>query len=151
MYRKAKEGYERAYGNSQHVDVLRACNNVGNVLRKQGKFVEAEPLLLQAFEGYKSSVGEHNLKTLRALENLGTLYENMGRFEDAEKMLKVAVEGYESQSSSDVSAEHPELIKALKTLVELYTKQGKGQEKKSVLKRAESFGVDQSRLLSTKR
>ena len=50
----------------------------------QGRYEEAEPLLLQALELRKRLLGENHPDVATSLNNLAVLYDSQGRYEEAE-------------------------------------------------------------------
>lgn len=56
-----------------------ADSALGECLTTQGRYAEAEPLLLQSYENLQSSQGANNPRTRLALERLVVLYEKWGR------------------------------------------------------------------------
>jgi serine/threonine-protein kinase len=66
-----------------HFWVALANDALGECLTIQGRYDQAEPLLLQSYESLKSSQGTHNPRTRLALQRLVALYEDWGKFETA--------------------------------------------------------------------
>jgi tetratricopeptide (TPR) repeat protein len=62
----------------------------------QGKYDRSVPLLREALDGLRRSVGEQHPSTLYVLHNLGVAYLKMGKLDEAEKTLSVALEGRRS-------------------------------------------------------
>ena len=67
----------------EHFWVALANDALGECLTTQGRYDEAEPLLLQSYESLKSSQGANNPRTRLALQRLVVLYEDWGRFATA--------------------------------------------------------------------
>lgn len=66
-------------------ETLAAIQGYGACLTTQGKFEEAEKLLMDAYAGCKRTLGDNNDKTILILENLVTLFENSGNQEKHKK------------------------------------------------------------------
>ena len=67
----------------EHFWVALANDALGESLTTQGRYDEAEPLLLQSYESLKSSQGASNPRTQIALQRIITLYEKWGRLDAA--------------------------------------------------------------------
>jgi tetratricopeptide (TPR) repeat protein len=66
--------------------VVTSLNNLGNCLRQQGKFVEAEPLYQRALDIKKKTGGAFHKDLVMILENYAKLLRAMGREAEATKM-----------------------------------------------------------------
>jgi tetratricopeptide (TPR) repeat protein len=85
------------YG-KEHINTALSLNNVGAILTKQGKNIEAEPFYLRAL-----SIREKNLDPLDSeigisVFNLGTLYLEINRYELAEKNIKRAIDIFQESA-----------------------------------------------------
>jgi serine/threonine-protein kinase len=69
----------------EHFWVALANDALGECLMNQGRYDEAEPLLLQSYENLKSSQGTNNPRTRLALQRLVALYQASGNSGAAEK------------------------------------------------------------------
>ncbi|SLM37612.1 kinesin light [Lasallia pustulata] len=58
MYRRALEGYEKAWG-PENTSTLETVNNLGNLYADQGKMAEAEAMYRRALEGQDGRSGSH--------------------------------------------------------------------------------------------
>jgi serine/threonine protein kinase len=67
----------------EHFWVALANGALGECLTTQGRYAEAEPLLLQSYESLKSSQGATNPRTHLALRRLITLYNDWGKHDTA--------------------------------------------------------------------
>ena len=72
--------------------MLQSLNNLGNVLRAQGRLREAEPLLREALEKRRRVLGEEHPSTLRSINSLGVLLQAQGRLREAEPYFREALE-----------------------------------------------------------
>ena len=57
----------------------------------QGKFVEAEPVYLEALKIYQDVHGENHLDVAAMLNNLGVLHRKHGQYADAQRLLSRAL------------------------------------------------------------
>ncbi|SLM39117.1 beta transducin-like protein het-e4s, partial [Lasallia pustulata] len=73
MYRRALEGYEKAWG-PEHTSTLNTVHNLGLLYAGQGKMAEAEAMYRRALEGYEKAWGPEHTSTLDTVHNLGHLY-----------------------------------------------------------------------------
>jgi serine/threonine protein kinase len=62
-----------------HPDVAHVRTGMGELLIKQKKYAEAEPVLLRALEVRMKIFGEPHLRTQRTIKDLGDLYEQWGK------------------------------------------------------------------------
>jgi serine/threonine protein kinase len=69
----------------EHFWVALANGALGECLTTQGRYDEAEPLLLQSYESLKSSQGTTNPRTRLALRRLITLYDDWGKHDTANR------------------------------------------------------------------
>ena len=65
--------------------LARAESNLGNALRAQQRYEEAEPLLLNGYQHMRDAKGDDYLETRAARERLILLYEQWGKPEEAAK------------------------------------------------------------------
>ena len=72
MYRRALDGYEKALG-ADHPSTLSTVNNLGNLLKQQGKYDEAYVMYRRALDGREKALGADHLSTLDTVNNLGIL------------------------------------------------------------------------------
>ena len=63
LYRRALAGKEAVLG-ADHLETLKAVNNLALCLKKQGKADEAEPLYRRALEGWERNLGVEHPSTL---------------------------------------------------------------------------------------
>ncbi|KAL9122459.1 MAG: hypothetical protein Q9187_000988 [Circinaria calcarea] len=72
MYRRALDGYEKAWG-PDHTSTLNTVNNLGLLYADQGKHSEAEKMYRRALDGYEKAWGPDHPSTLRTIDNLRLL------------------------------------------------------------------------------
>jgi tetratricopeptide (TPR) repeat protein len=71
--------------------------NLGNLYYQQGKYTEAEPLLLRALQLREQSSGSDDSSVANLLVNLGNLYYQQGKYAEAKPLLQRAVQILEQQ------------------------------------------------------
>ena len=71
------EGFERVLG-VDHPDTLGSVNNLGMLLKEQGKLEEAETMLRRNLEGESKISGANHQDTFNARGNLGLLLMKRG-------------------------------------------------------------------------
>ena len=96
----------------EHPDTLSSMGNLAVVYYEDGRYVDAEALILEALEIEKRILGEEHPDTLTSLGNLAVLYEATGRNADAEPLylevlqVRTRVQG----------TEHPDTLKSMHDL-----------------------------------
>lgn len=98
----------------------------------QSKFVEAEPLYLQALAIYQDVYGENHLDVAVTLNNLGVLHRKHGQYADAKRLLTRALEIKERV----LGPENPEIALALTNLATLHLAQREWASAVTLLERA---------------
>ena len=86
----------------------------------QEKFVEAEPVYLEALKIYQDVHGENHLDVAAMLNNLGVLHRKHGQYADAQKLLMRALAIKEQL----LGPSHLEVALALSNLAALHVAQG---------------------------
>jgi tetratricopeptide (TPR) repeat protein len=84
-----------------HPDVATSLNNLAGLYESQGRYKEAEPLLLEALTMRKQLLGEAHPAVASSLFNLGALRYNQGRYSEAQTLLLQAQPIYLSQLGPD--------------------------------------------------
>ena len=74
---------------------MASVNNLGLLLKVQGKLVEAEPLYSRALAGKESTLGPMHASTLASVNNLGLLLKAQGKMAEAEPLYRRALAGKE--------------------------------------------------------
>ena len=90
---------ERTQG-VDHPETLASANNLGLLLKVQGKFTEAEQFHRRALEGQERTLGRDHPDTLTSVGNLGSLLKAQGKFTKAEPFIRRALEGQERAANS---------------------------------------------------
>jgi len=85
---------------------------MGLLLAKQGRLDEAEPLLREALEGCRRTLGEEHSDTLSSINSMGMLRMAQGKLGEAEPLLREALEGHRRT----LGAEHPKTLDVKKNL-----------------------------------
>ena len=62
-------------------------NNLGMLYQDQGKLDQAEPLLIEALDAKRATLGDRHPHTLISILNLGMVYQDQGKLEEAEPLL----------------------------------------------------------------
>ena len=75
--RRALEGEREVLG-PRHPSTLNSVNNLASLLKKQGKYDEAEPLYREALKVWRETLGDRHPLTLAYMNNLGNLLQDMG-------------------------------------------------------------------------
>jgi tetratricopeptide (TPR) repeat protein len=69
----------------------KARNNLAELYRLQGRYVEAEPLLQESLAIRERALGPDHAAVAASLRNLAELYRSQGRFKEAEPLFKRSV------------------------------------------------------------
>ena len=85
---RALEGNERTLG-PDHKDTLILVNELGMLLRAQGKLNEAEPLYRRALEGFERTLGPDHRNTWYSRGNLGIVLMKLGNKEGRPQITQV--------------------------------------------------------------
>ncbi|MDB9454430.1 tetratricopeptide repeat protein [Dolichospermum circinale] len=101
-----------------------SLNNLASLYYNQGKYSEAEPLLLDALEMRKRLFTNDHPDVASSLNNLAYLYYNQGKYSEAEPLLLDALEMRRRLFTND----HPDVASSLNNLASLYYNQGRYSE-----------------------
>ena len=116
----------------KQLELADSLNNLGSLYDFQGRYEEAEPLLLQALEMRKRILGENHADVATSLNNLAGLYKSQGRYEQAEPFLVQALE----MRKRIFRENHPHVATSLNNLAYLYYFQGRYEEVEPLLVQA---------------
>ncbi len=94
---------------------------VGSCLDSDGRWKEAETLVVQVMEFRKKVLGDEHPETLASMNNLAVLYDNQGKYEAAEPLYVETLR----LSKQVLGDEHPETLTSMNNLALLYDNQGK--------------------------
>jgi tetratricopeptide (TPR) repeat protein len=101
-----------------------SLNNLAVLYDNQGKYSEAEPLLLDALEMRKQLFTGDHPDVASSLNNLALLYHSQGRYSEAEPLYLDALKMRRRLFTND----HPDVASSLNNLALLYHNQGKYSE-----------------------
>ena len=73
----------------EHPDVATSYNNLAGLYSDQGRYIEAEPLLIKALELRQRLLGEEHPDVATSYNNLAGLYSDQGRYSEAEPNLEL--------------------------------------------------------------
>jgi class 3 adenylate cyclase/tetratricopeptide (TPR) repeat protein/DNA-binding XRE family transcriptional regulator len=111
---------------------IRLLHQVGCYLRDRGLYVQAEPLLLQAFKLYEQEAGSEDSDTASSLNDLAWLYYLQGKYEQAEPLLQRALTIREQVLGND----HVDTAVTLNNLAWLYMQQSRYTQAEPLYQRA---------------
>ncbi len=107
-----------------YLSVANSLNHLAYLYNSQGRYAEAEPLLLQALEIDKQLLGSSHPDVAMSLNNLAALYNSQGRYTEAEPLLLEALE----MRKQLLGSSHPDVAISLNNLAYLYNSQGRYTE-----------------------
>jgi tetratricopeptide (TPR) repeat protein len=122
---------ERELG-ANHPDTLTSISNLASVLRRQGRYEEAESMNRRALKGYEKELGANHPDTLTSVGNLALVLQRQGRYEKAESMNRRALEGREKE----LGANHPDTLISVGNLASMLQHQGRYEKAESMNRRA---------------
>ena len=105
-------------------DFASTISNLAYLYYYQGRYDQAEPLLVQALELSKRLLGEDHPDVATSLNNLAALYKSQGRYDQAEPLYLQALELRKRLLGED----HPYVASSLNNLAYLYYSQGRYAE-----------------------
>lgn len=111
---------------------IRLLHQAGCYLRDRGLYVQAEPLLLQAFKLYEQEAGSKDPDMARSLNDLAWLYYLQGKYEQAEPLLQRALTIREQVLGND----HVDTAVTLNNLAWLYMQQSRYTQAEPLYQRA---------------
>ncbi|KAK9384161.1 hypothetical protein V1515DRAFT_589424, partial [Lipomyces mesembrius] len=94
---------------------------VGNCLYSDGRWKEAETLLVQVMEFRKTVLGEEHPDTLESMNDLAELFNSQGKYEAAEPLYKDTLR----LRKKVLGEEHPDTLTSMNDLASLFQGQGK--------------------------
>ncbi|MEH2129071.1 MAG: CHAT domain-containing tetratricopeptide repeat protein [Nostoc sp.] len=106
---------------TEHSEYCDSLNNLAELYRIQGCYLEANPLYLQALTIRKSLLGSEHPDVAQSLNNLAVLYHSQGNYSQAEKYFLESLELWKSI----FGAEHFQIATNLNNLAEIYREQRK--------------------------
>ena len=112
------QAHQSAFASEALATVL---NQAGFYLRKQGRYGEAEPFLVEALALRQQLLGESHPDVARSLANLAELYRAQGRYREAEPLYVEAL----AMRKQLLGDSHPDVALSLNNLALLYKSQGR--------------------------
>jgi len=107
--------------NKEDIEFALSLNGLAGLYRFQGRYNDAEPLLLQSLYIRKRQLGNDHPDVATSLNNLALLYESQGQYNDAEPLFLQSLDIYKCQLGND----HPAVATSLNNLAQLYFSQGR--------------------------
>ena len=99
-YTQAVEGFRRVLGD-EHPSTFISINNMGSLLKNQGRYDEAEVYYTEAVEGFRRVLGDENPYTIISIDDLIGLYDAWEKPEEAEKYRDMLPEEDATTQGSD--------------------------------------------------
>ncbi|KAF9887417.1 hypothetical protein FE257_010272 [Aspergillus nanangensis] len=93
----------------KYIDYIR---RVGTCLDSDGRYNEAEKLLVQVIETWKQVLGPEHPFTLTAMSNLASIYQNQGQWKEAEELGMQVIE----TTKQVLGPEHPDTLTSMSNL-----------------------------------
>ncbi|MEO1128362.1 MAG: serine/threonine-protein kinase [Planctomycetota bacterium] len=115
-----------------HVDTLVSINNMGTLLRDQGRSDDAEVYYRESLEGSRRILGDDDPATLTSINNLAVLLGGQGRLDDAEPYYREALERRRRVLGDD----HPDTLTSINSMAFLLRGQGRLEEAEVLLREA---------------
>lgn len=150
---RIRAAFERSPEPRDTVVIKRKFDNaqvLGNVYKHLGQLSRAEPLLLEAYEGYRNLQGSRDRETLSAAVNLAAFYVMQRKLQAAEDLYMETLRGHEEVFGEN----HPQTIQVMnsKATVCLILGQEKEAEEQfnEALRRAVQTGLPSNHFLRTK-
>ncbi|KAH8894307.1 TPR-like protein [Thozetella sp. PMI_491] len=91
------------------------------VIRRRGRWTEAEMLFIQLIETCKAKLGAHHPDTLTSMASLASTYRNQGQWDDAERLEMEVMETRKVK----LGADHPDTLTSMANLASTYRNQGR--------------------------
>ncbi|WP_146066470.1 tetratricopeptide repeat protein, partial [Candidatus Venteria ishoeyi] len=104
----------------EHPDTATSLNNLAELYQAMGDYARAEPLYKQAYEIWKTALGENHPDYAQSLNNLAFLYEAMGDYARTEPLYKQALQ----IRKTALGENHPDTATSLNNLAALYYSTG---------------------------
>jgi tetratricopeptide (TPR) repeat protein len=99
-------------------------NTFSKVLYDEGRWAEAEEVLVQMMGKSTKMLGREHPNTLRSMNNLASTYRDQGRWTEAEELFVQVVEA----SKRVFGGKHPNTLTSIGNLASTYKKQGRCRE-----------------------
>ncbi len=116
----------------EHPATLDSINNLALLYKAQGRYDEAELLLLRALAGHEKVHGHKHPDILNSANNLANIYHAQGRYGEAELLLLRVLASYEKV----LGPKHSQTLNSINSLASLYQSQGRYGEAEPLYQRA---------------
>jgi tetratricopeptide (TPR) repeat protein len=130
---------DRAASAQQEVNVALGLSWLAELYRKQGRYSDAEPLLVRSLSIREQQLGANHPDTAGSLNDLAGLYYFQGRYSEAEPLHVRSLSIREQQ----LGADHPNVATSLNNLAELYRLQGRYSEAEPLYERSLAISEQQ--------
>ena len=100
----------RAELGDRHSVTLNRIDELGQLLYRQGKLDEAEPLIREALKVRRATLGDREPDTLNCIINLGILLHSQGKVDEAEPLVREALE----VACATLGDRHPDTLELMK-------------------------------------
>jgi eukaryotic-like serine/threonine-protein kinase len=139
------QALRRAHGRDEESMLLRLplLNSYALLLRRAGRFGEAEPLYREALAHLVALGGTHSANTLQLRQNLAILLQEMGRFDEAETLAQENLAVYLALWSRDSW----QAARGIALLADLYERAGRLGEAEEAAR--EALGINEAVLGET--
>jgi tetratricopeptide (TPR) repeat protein len=127
----ALDTHRRVLG-EEHPSTLTSINNMGGLLRAQGKHAKAELCYREAVEKRRRVLGEEHPDTLSSIDRLGTLLEVQAKYAESEPFLREALE----KRRRVLGVEHLDTLTSITAMGALLLHQGKYTKAEPFLREA---------------
>eukprot|EP00808_Paulinella_micropora_P011958 g42040.t1 len=115
-------GGVREDAGAEHQSTLQSLNNLGVLLKKQGKLAEAEPLYRRNLEGSEKTLGAEHPFKLTSVSNLGLLLQDQGKLAEAEPLYCRDLQAKEKT----LDAEHQSTLTSVNNLAQVVDRSQRG-------------------------
>jgi len=105
---------------TEHPAYCDSLNNLAELYRMQGYFLQAKPLFVEVLTIRKHLLGDEHPDVAQSLNNLAAFYYSQGDYAESEKIFLEALELWKRL----LGDEHPDIATNLNNLAEIYREQG---------------------------
>jgi tetratricopeptide (TPR) repeat protein len=120
------------YENKENIEFTGSLNGLALLYDSQGRYNDAEPLLLQSLDIRKRQLGNDHPHVAQSLNNLAQLYYSQGQYNDAEPLYLQSLDIKKRQLGND----YPDVATSLNNLALLYESQRKYLEAENLAQQA---------------
>jgi tetratricopeptide (TPR) repeat protein len=120
-------GEQRDAGRPPHADTLDSIYDTGDLLRHLGKLEEARPLLEEALQGQRETLGDRDTYTLSSISGLAHLLKEMVQLEEARPLYEERL-----QADREIDGDRdPDTLTSIYLLAILYWRSRASSSKRS--------------------